>query len=56
VELHQIDSIGAEPLQRSMQLSRAGGAVVVFELGRDKGPTAQLGFGEEVADKLSAVP
>jgi hypothetical protein len=39
VELHQIDPVGAEPLQRSVQLSGGGATVVVFELGRKKNPT-----------------
>jgi hypothetical protein len=34
VQLHQIDPVGAQPLQGGMQPSGGGVAVVVFELGR----------------------
>ncbi len=56
VELHQIDPIGVQPLQRSMQLSRTGVAIIVFELGREKDPASQSGCGEEVADNALRCP
>ena len=55
VELYQIDPVGAKPLQGSAQLSGAGVAIVVFELGREKNPTSQLSSGEQVADNALRV-